>query len=66
MCDFGDPFLYTNAEKRGVFSYAAILENEKVFDLLRSNLPFREDKVYLNQKDIYGKTARDYIDMKNW
>ena len=66
MCDFGDPLLYTNKEKRGVFSYCAILDNEKVFDLLKLNLPYGEDKVYLNEKDIYGKTARDYIDMRNW
>ena len=48
MCDLGDPFLYMNKEKRGVFSYTAIIDNEKVFDLLKSNLPFTEDRAYLN------------------
>ena len=66
MCDFGDPLLYTNKEKRGVFSYTAIIDNEKVFDLLKSNLPFTEDRAYLNEKDIYGKNAKDYIDLRNW
>jgi hypothetical protein len=27
MCDFGDPLLYLNSEKRTVFSYTALLGN---------------------------------------
>lgn len=54
--------LYINKENRGVFSYAAILDNEKVYELLKSNFQDSDDdKTYLNQRDIYGKTAKDYI-----
>jgi ankyrin repeat protein len=66
MCEFGDNFYYTNQEKRNVFSYAALLDNDKVYELLLGNLAFNDDKFYLYSRDIYGKTAKDYIDMKGW
>lgn len=66
MCDFGDPMLYVNTEKRTVLSYAALLGNLEVFELLRDNLPHAEDNSYLYEKDIYGKTGKDYIQINNW
>ena len=58
--------MYTNKEKRGVFSYAALIENKEVFELLKDNLPHGEESAYLHEKDVYGKTGKDYIQMRNW
>ena len=66
MCEFGDNLKYLNKEKRNVFSYATLLDNDKVYELLLGNLSYNEDKFYLYSKDIYGKTAKDYIDLKGW
>lgn len=49
-----------------MFSYAALLDNDKVYELLLGNLPYNDDKFYLYSRDIYGKTAKDYIDIKGW
>ena len=49
-----------------MISYTALLGNEKVFNLLLQNLTFNKKNVYLYEKDIYGKTAMDYIQLRGW
>ncbi len=49
-----------------MFSYAALIENKEVFELLKDNLPHGEESAYLHEKDVYGKTGKDYIQMRNW
>lgn len=57
--------VYVNAEERGVFSYAAVTNQRQAFELFRDNLDYSEGD-YLTRKDIYGKSAKEYLAIRGW